>query len=410
MCPVQHTTGPFITDFLPALMLWLVLPKEINMGERRYDMDWIRVIVFDVLIFWHVGLFFVEWEGLVPWDLPLKNNVQVSWLLWPMLFVRQWRLPILFVISGIGTHFLLSSKSGGTFLKQRFIRLFVPLLVGTLIVVPPQVYLERLAHGTIDVSYFDYYPSNFEGTYPKGNFSWGHLWFLAYLLIMSVMALPLFLFLRNYGAPLFRTFKRMIERLPYALFLFVIPLIIIEITLEKRFPLTMALKDDWYAFNYYYVCFFAGFFLANLGDPLWKAFVKMRYPSLIMGLLASVLVVYMLAKGQTPLWVQVLKPLNVWCWILAIFGFSSRYLNRKSKVLAYRNVAVYPFYILHFTITLFLGYQLKELPLHYVLKMILMIIGTFGFSWLLYEYVIRRIKLLRPLFGLKTSKVSAIKK
>lgn len=380
------------------------------MSERRYDIDWIRVIVFDILIFFHVGLFFVTWEIPTLWNLPIHNNVQANWLSWPMLFIRQWRLSILFLISGIGTRFSLSSKSGVKYFKERFSRLFVPLLAGILIVVPPQVYIERLTQGAIDLSYFEYYPSTFQGIYPEGNFSWGHLWFLAYLLIMSIVALPLFLYLRNNGARLFNSFKRMIERSPLYLYLFVVPLIIIEITLEKRFPLTMALTNDWYAFSYYFVCLFTGFFLANLGDSLWKAFMKIRYLSLLIGIFASILVISMLIKGESPLWYQILKPLNVWSWILTIFGFSSRYLNRKSNILTYRNNAVYPFYILHFTITLFLGYLLMNQSMHYTLKMIIMVIGTFGLSWILYEYIIRRVALLRPLFGIKTIKPLLIDK
>lgn len=374
------------------------------MSERRYEMDWIRVIVFDILIFWHVGLFFVSWESLIQWDLPMKNNVQISWLSWPMLFIRQWRLPILFVVSGIGTRFSLSSKSGSKYLKERFIRLFIPLLTGIFIVVPPQVYIERLMQGTVDVSYFEYYPSTFKGIYPEGNFSWGHLWFLPYLLIMSVTALPLFLYLRKKGNRLFTFYNRLIERSPHFLYLFVIPLIIIEMTLESRYPLTMALYNDWYAFSYYFVCLLAGYSMASLGSSLWEAFIKIRYQSLIVGILASAVVFWMISKGDSPVWVQILKPVNVWSWIITIFGFSSKYLNRRSNILAYRNKAVYPFYIVHLTIIIFLGYLLMNHPMHYIWKMIIMVTGTYALSWILYEYIIRRVALLRPLFGLRSKK------
>ena len=374
------------------------------MSERRYEMDWIRVIVFDILIFWHVGLFFVSWKIQMPWDLPMKNNVQISWLSWPMLFIRQWRLPILFVVSGIGTRFALSTKSGSKYLKERFIRLFIPLLAGIFIVVPPQVYIERLMQGTVDVSYFEYYPSAFKGIYPEGNFSWSHLWFLPYLLIMSVTALPLFLFLRKKGNRLFTFYKRLIEKSPHFLYLFVIPLIIIEMTLESRYPLTMALYNDWYAFSYYFVCLIAGYSMASMGSSLWEAFIKIRYKSLIVGILALTVVFWMLSKGESPVWVQIIKPVNVWSWIITIFGFGSKYLNRRSNILAYRNKAVYPFYIVHFTITIFLGYLLMNHPMHYIWKMIIMVSGTYALSWLLYEYIISRLVILRPLFGIRSKK------
>lgn len=93
--------------------------------------------------------------------------------------------------------------------------------------------------------------------------------------------------------------------------------------------------------------------------------------------------------------------LNMWSWILAVFAFAARYLNRPSAVLAYRNEAVYPFYILHQTITLIMGYFLMDSPLHWAWKFGLMVMGTFGFSWLIYEFLIRRWARIRPLFGLK---------
>nr|WP_319267950.1 acyltransferase family protein [uncultured Draconibacterium sp.] len=371
------------------------------MSERRYDIDWIRVIVFDILIFWHVGLFFVAWENQVEWDLPLKNNVQLTWLFWPMMFIRQWRLSILFLISGIGTCFSLSSKSGGTYLKERFIRLFIPLLTAIFIVVPPQVYIERLAQSSVSISFFQYYPSTFQGVYPEGNFSWGHLWFVAYLLVMSVASLPLFLYLRSKGSLLFRLLSQLIRKSPFYLYVFCLPLLLIEISLQKRFPLTMALTNDWYAFSYYFICFLAGFIIANLEKTIWNAFVQIRHFALAFGIVASIPVLIMIAKGESPLWLQLLKPLNVWSWILAIFGFSSKYLNRKSALLSYRNAAVYPFYILHFTITLLLGYLIKDAAIHYLLKILLMIIGTYGISFIFYEFVIRRVPLLQPLFGVK---------
>jgi len=96
-----------------------------------------------------------------------------------------------------------------------------------------------------------------------------------------------------------------------------------------------------------------------------------------------------------------LKVLNLWSWILALFGFASKYLNKKSKILSYLNEAVYPFYILHQTVMIVIAYFLIDLDWLLGLKAFIMIIGTFGISWLLYEFFIRRWKYIRPFFGLK---------
>ncbi|MDP5139267.1 MAG: acyltransferase family protein, partial [Spirosomaceae bacterium] len=159
---------------------------------RRYDIDWVRVIVFDILILYHVGMFFV------PWDWHIKNNEIVEWFTWPMLLVNQWRIPILFVVSGMGTRFALSHRSGKEFALERFKRLFIPLVFGMLLIVPPQVYFERLLQGANYTSYLNYYfIDSFKGIYPEGNISWHHLWFLPYLFLMSLVAIPLFKKLRT---------------------------------------------------------------------------------------------------------------------------------------------------------------------------------------------------------------------
>src|SRR5690606_31598361 len=96
-------------------------------NQRRYDLDWLRVLVFGLLIIYHVGMFFV------PWDWHVKNNVVQDWLIWPMIFLNQWRLPILFLISGMGTYYALGKRSWGKFTLERSLRLGLPLVVGMLL-------------------------------------------------------------------------------------------------------------------------------------------------------------------------------------------------------------------------------------------------------------------------------------
>jgi hypothetical protein len=124
-------------EFLQCVILKQIKSKIM----RRHDLDWLRVIVFGLLIFYHVGMFFV------PWGFHIKNDIIYSEIRWPMLFVNQWRLPILFVISGMGTYYALSKRSGGQFAKERIQRLLLPLVVGIVLIVPPQVYFERLDRG-----------------------------------------------------------------------------------------------------------------------------------------------------------------------------------------------------------------------------------------------------------------------
>jgi hypothetical protein len=77
-------------------------------------------------------------------------------------------------------------------------RLLVPLVFGMLVVAPPQIYMERLFRGEQVGSFLQFWPTVLElKPYPAGNTSWHHLWFVAYLLMYSVAALPFFRWWRS---------------------------------------------------------------------------------------------------------------------------------------------------------------------------------------------------------------------
>ena len=372
--------------------------KTTSVYERRYDIDWIRVIVFDLLIFYHVIMFFVDW------DFHIKNNEIVYWIESPMLFLNQWRLPILFVISGIGTRFAMNHRSGLKYIKERLSRLLIPLIAGILIIVPPQVYIERISQGFEYNSYLSFYPDFFNGIYPTGNFSYHHLWFIAYLLTMSLLATPLFLYLRKEGNSFIKLIKRKVEHQPLFLYVPILFFLIPEYTL-KSFPATRAFIDDWYAWSVYSLCFIIGFVLICMKETFWKALNKVRYLSLAIGILSfSILITHAGGKqfhDSIYPWIPILKVTNMWTWILAIFAWSARFLNKKNNLILQRNNAVYPFYIVHQTIIIFFGYLLMDVQMHYGFKMLIMVVATFFLSWIIYKQIIMRFNFLKPLFGVK---------
>ena len=363
-------------------------------NSRRHDIDWIRVLAFDLLILFHIGMYFNTWDSEV------KNNITISWLAYPMQFSSLWRLPLIFVVSGMGTCFALSYRSGGQYIKERFIRLFIPLLVGILVIVPPQVYVERVADGDFFGSFWAFYPHFFEPVYPKGNLSWHHLWFLAYLFFMSIVATPLFLKLRQNDNAFSLWLQRLITRSPWYLYLVTIPLLVVEFSMEPIFPITRALIGDWYALVYYFLFFLSGFLLITLGQPFWVAIDKIKLKTLLTGIISYQIYWWLLTTSDGHVLIPVLKTMMCWSVILAIFGYGTRYLNKDSRILNYRNEAVYPFYIIHYTIILLMGFWLMDDPIPVFLKFAIMVVGTFGGSWVFFE-IVKRIRGLRLLFGLK---------
>ena len=374
---------------------------------RRYDIDSLRVIAFALLILYHVGMFFV------PWNFHIKNNIVYPELADPMRFLNQWRLPLLFVISGMGTWFAFRKRNGGQFAKERFIRLFIPLVFGCLFIVPPQIYFEKLDQGLILGNYFpDFWPLNlFQwGAYPDGNLSWHHLWFILYLFIFSLILIPAFLYLKKHPVAWLVRQTRWLAQKRFGLYIFLVPLFLWQFLLAGRFPNTNALIGDWFNLINSCTLFFTGFLLLTAKEAFWNNVTRNRWMYLTCGVIG-----FTLLLGFWHVWkdfplrslcYSLVKVFNLWSWILTIFGFAAVYLNRPNKALSYANEAVYPFYILHQTITIALGFYLKDADMGFWLKFSIMSIGTFGGCWLIYEFCIRRFNAIRPLFGMKRKEVS----
>ena len=365
---------------------------------RRYDLDWLRVGVFSLLIFYHVGMFFV------PWGWHLKNNIIYPELRWPMLFLNQWRLPVLFVISGMGTYYAYSFRTPKQYSWERIRRLGIPLIFGMLLIVPPQVYLERLANGEIDGSYWSFFPLKaFIGIYPTGNLSWHHLWFLPYLLVYSlVMAWPFRRMIDRPGKLVAWVSRRL--KTPWGWLVFILPLYLLEAFLEPFFEVTHALVGDWFALLNFGLLFIFGFLLLASGQAFWDNVTRYRKRNLLVGIVSfSILVIlWQFDDGSARHFTEAaFKVLNLWTWIFVLFGYSAVYLNRPGKLLRYCNRAVYPFYILHQTITLIIAYFIMGKDWGFWPKATLLTTGTFLGCFLLYQFLILPIKWLHPFFGLK---------
>ncbi|OKL41580.1 acyltransferase family protein [Pontibacter flavimaris] len=361
---------------------------------RRYEFDWLRVLAFSLLIFYHTGMFFVSWEWHV------KNTEISEALERPMLFMSQWRMSLIFLVSGVGVYFALGYRSAGAFAKDRLKRIFVPLLVGMLLVVPPQVYFERVMQGAA-TDYLSFYPSIFKfEPYPEGNFSWHHLWYLAYILCYSLLLLPLLVYIRKASIKQ-EHIKGWLLLLVPALWLSIGGML-----LNERFPATNALINDWANHFLYISVFLIGFLLMKI-PALQEKIRSMRWYSMAAAL-ATVTVLYTFywyqdtdLAGAEVAFYHVLKQSNRWFWLMVILGFALQHLQIRSRHLARANEMVYPFYILHQTVIVALGFYLRELNWSIGSKFTFISLGTFILCFILVRFVIMPFNWLRVPFGLK---------
>lgn len=377
-------------------------------SERRHYIDWVRVLAFLLLIFFHCAMPFVNYG----WEIKNKEtSAGLTRLIW---WLHQWRLPLLFFISGVGIHFSLKKRSVIQFTGERFVRLFIPLLFAMFFTIPLQVYFEWLQKGKINISYPEFYPSVWQLVpYPDGSLTWSHMWFVVYLFVFCLLLIPVF---SLFKIPFLKTAKlRLADSLsnPVVLFLLFIPFMIYHFALYIEYPEQGSLLDDWFLFLFSLTLLFYGYFLGG-SDKFWDTCAKYRYYFLGIGI-ACILYLFPAywwnldlpkVKDKRLYIFGILNSIHIWMLILSILGFAKVHLNFTNNFLKMANKAVYPFYILHQTLIVSFGYYITQWPLPIFVKMVLLIILTFLSLVLIYRYIIKPFKLMRILYGLKPNEKS----
>lgn len=378
--------------------------------ERRCDVDWLRVLGMIAVFLFHCGRFF-DTEG---WHVKSARTSEAASFL-TLIVAVQWLMPLFFVLSGIGAYHSLATHNWQRYLASRFKRLVVPLVFGVFVLIAPyQVYLERVSHGQYSGSFWNFYPHYFEGWYgiqEGGNFAWMglHLWYLEVLFVFSVVALPLFLALRS------RTGSRMVGALsntmkvPGTVFLLAIPIAIMEFLANSS-----ALKSALHGFLNqrgfggwsllpYLAIFLLGFLLAG-GKETTKAVERHRFAGLAVALVtfgAAYWRIKVRGLPESSVGFALLRGVLCWSCLITILGFGARHLRTSNRFLKYSNEAVLPFYILHQTIILAIGFHVLRLNAPLWLQYLIIVVSSFAATMALYELLIRRLPPLRFLFGLK---------
>jgi peptidoglycan/LPS O-acetylase OafA/YrhL len=370
---------------------------------RYYYIDWIRVLAFGLLIIFHSAMPFVT----VDWE--VKNQDQSTALTNIIWWLHQWRLPLLFFISGVGIHYSIQNRTIADFLKERTFRLLIPVLFAMFFTIPIQVWVEFTQKGRINTGYFEFYPTVWDLVpYPDGTLTWSHMWFVVYLFCFILLLTPLFaLFkIKSLSNAKEKSAEFLSRRI--ATIILVIPLMVIYFYLYLPYPIQGSLLNDWFLFIFSITFLLYGFFLGG-SQQFWENCTKFRRQYAVVAVI-SVIILFL--RSWWPLNIPkennaafrtylVLNCIEIWATILAVCGFARKYLDKRSRALSYMNKAVYPYYIIHQTVIVLLGYYIVQWPMNFVLKFIILTVLSVIFILFLYHFIIRKNRLTRFLFGVK---------
>lgn len=368
-------------------------------SSRQAWLDWLRVLAILGVLFFHSAMPYVA-----EWGWHLKNKETSNLLMELNFWLSRFRMPLLFFISGAVAWFILQKKTGAAFIGLRFKRLFIPLLAGILIVVPPQVYLERVSQGYTG-NYWAFYLSVFRfQPYPAGNFSWHHLWFILYLFIYDVLFTPFFTWMIRKTRDLrWIRFFNQLGKGP-GVYLLMLPGTLIFTFLAPLFPGTNDLIHD-YCYFFYWLCFLLVGFVCMCFPVLIDSLERNRRLSLALGFAGIIVINYFRWNSlddeiSSPFYTA-LYAVMAYMWVFALVGYGKRYLNRPHPSLPYLNQAVYPFYILHQTVIVILSFYVIQTTDTILLKYGFTVLLTFFISIILIHVFIRPFRLSRWLFGMK---------
>jgi acyltransferase-like protein len=363
--------------------------------ERRYDLDWLRVLGVLLLVPFHVALIFVPDPKSIMYVKDVVNS--------PVLdeaagFVHMWHMPLLFIISGGATYFALGFRSTGQYIRERFLRLLVPLLVGIVTFIPLTTYIHRmdtLSFSEHYIGFFHFDVNHLDGY--NGTFTPAHLWFILFLFVFSLIGLPLFMMLRTEkGKGLIKGLV-IVGKFPLGLIAWGIPLTVVAALniLGDKNPL------------YYLLAFFYGYILAS--DVRFQQSIdQIAWFALAYGIFEAIFRVavpqwYYMEWTWQWMTLGLMYEMGRWCLTLSVLGLGHRFLNRTNAALRYASEAAMPFYLLHMTFSVLTGYFVIKLHTPVWIKYPLIVLIATGLTLAAYE-LMRCWNVTRGLLGMKLIK------
>jgi uncharacterized protein (DUF2147 family) len=384
-------------------------------ATRRADIDWLRIGATYLLFVFHVGKVFD------PAPFYHVRNTELSFAMLVVCgFISLWHMPLFFLLAGWSAAASLRLRGPHGFAIERVHRLVVPLLAGTILLAPGIKYLELrsgldLNHAGLrvapalqdgfrtvipdglpvaapfDQSFLEFLPTFFTRL---ERFTWSHLWFVAYLFALTMAYLPALVWLArrpNRVGPFGR----------WAVYLPVVPLVVVQLTMRERWPGIYNLYDDWANVAYYSVFLLAGFMLAC--QPALERQVEREWPralAVALGIMGLLLLAVLGVLPSRPLMLAG-PAIAGWCFVVALLGLGRRYLTRTGPALAFLSESAFPVYVLHQAAIVFPGYVIVSLPLGIVAKFLLLLVVSVTLTLATYQWLVRPFALPRFLLGMK---------
>jgi len=387
-------------------------------SSRLHYLDWLQVLaILGVFLFHAMHPF----DDLTDWHI---NNVEKSILATFFTgFFNLWGMPFFFLMAGATSWFSLRHRTAGKFIKERITRLLIPFIIGAIVLTPIQAYYEFTHKGwwekgsivkfilspKVRTYFFTEYNSITFNPSIFGDVGY-HLWFVGFLFSFSLIALPVFIWMKSDSGKRLIASLSVIAKWRGGLLMFTIPLILIGFFLQPF----LTGYTGWASFIFLLVFYISGYII--IADKKFiKAIDRDRWLHLILGIICTLF--FFSVSAGVPVWDWLVSPgtmmfyiswiawgINSWCWTMFMMFIGMRFLNFTNQWLQYGREASYPFYFVHQPVIIFIAFYTVGWEVNLAVKLLVVVIGSFAVSLALYELLVRRVNLVRGLFGMKQHK------
>ena len=357
-------------------------------SERKYYIDNLRWMAILLLFPFHAAQIWSggEYSGFYIWS---HTNVPLYVF---STAVYPWYMTVLFTIAGISSRYSMQKRTKNQFLIERTRKLLIPFLFGVLVLVPVMTYIAEVFFNGYTGSYLQQYILFFtkfsDLTGYHGGFSLAHFWFLLYLYVISLAALPIIFLTKKYFPG---------SRVSGVSYLLLILLFIPEWLCQ--YILNIAGKS----LGQFMILFLFGYFILS-EESVLQTIKRCRLISLALCILSGSLYVYLYCfKNLRNEWMTGLYNFYGWMGIISLLGIGQSKLNFQNKLSRYLTRASFPLYILHMPVVVVVGFFVLSFPLGVAGQFLTITLISSVLTFLIYE-IIKRVPVLRFFLGISGQK------
>lgn len=345
---------------------------------RKHYLDNIRTIAILLLFPYHTfmiwnnfGTKFYIWGG--------NNNILSSLI----VLMSPWLMPVLVVAAGMSARYSLKKRNRKEFIKERVRKILVPFISGLILLLPFQTLYARkfFFHYTGNIlnnlKYFFTHFSDLNGY--DGMFTLGHLWFLLYLFMITLLTLWI---IKKVSFP---SLSKRIDKLN------ILEVLLLFVPIFAFYPIG---NFGGQSIGKYLLLYLFGYYLFS--EELLEKLLD--YKGIILSLFSISQLILVVLYYQYGYYGDFFVNFVGWLGVLSCFLVGKLFLNKENILTKYFKKASFPIYILHQTILVVIGYYTLIMTQNIILQIVIIMLGSFIVTIISYE-IISRIPIIKKMIG-----------